>query len=49
MIPPETPDLAGIPMRASHRPEPSYMPQVAITLSVLRAAPWEITRWPVSG
>lgn len=49
MSPPETPLLAGSPIRSSHSPEPSYIPQVAITASTRAATSGETTWSRVTG
>ena len=48
-MPPATPLFAGSPTRASHSPEPSYMPHEAMTDITHRATGAPITLWPVSG
>src|SRR5690606_30042586 len=48
-MPPETPDLAGIPISNSHSPERSYSPDAATTASVSRHTSAETTRRPVTG
>ncbi len=49
MSPPETPLLAGSPTRRSQSPEPSYMPQVAMTARTPAATSAETTRSRVTG
>ena len=47
--PPETPDFAGIPTSAIHRPAPSYMPAELITDSVNRHTSASKILSPVTG
>ena len=48
-MPPPTPLFAGNPVRYSHSPEKSYMPQVAITERTFSTYSSGTARMPVTG